>query len=130
MQLVLTRQIFLRYGGYALVVLWIYTFSIPTYRVLENVLLGRYYYFDDLPFYFFAFCIAPIIFENYLEALDSSSQKTENSKVKLIALWIYLWIVSGLLLFFGLINEMLLNDAPQVHLKIKADHWRSCPLPV
>jgi hypothetical protein len=102
MHLVLTRQIFLRYGGYALVVFWIYTFSIPTYRLLENVLLGRYYYFDDLPFYFFAFCIAPIIFASYLKALDSSSLKTEHSKVKLISLWIFLWIISGLLLFFGL----------------------------
>ena len=102
MQLVLTRQNFLRYGGYALVVFWIYTFSISTYRLLENVLLGRYYYFDDLPFYFFAFCIAPIILASYLDALDSSL-KAENSKVKLISLWIYLWIISGLLLFFGLV---------------------------
>lgn len=102
MQHVLTRQIFLRYSGYALVVFWIYTSSMPTYRLLENVLLGRYYYFDDLPFYFFAFCIAPIIFASYLDALDSSSLKTENLKVKLIFLWIYLWLISGLLLFFGL----------------------------
>ncbi len=102
MRLLMTRPIFFRFGGYALLLFWIYTFSVSTYELIENILLGKYYYFDDLPFYFLAFCIAPIIFANYLDALDSSSLKTENSKVKIFSLWIYLWFIASLFLFFGL----------------------------